>query len=73
MGWVNSLDMFCASLETVVGIANGYLLDPISAFEIYPPTAGTYSLALSPTASAARLQYVDLYMDDLHFFTQGDT
>ena len=56
-----------------MGIANGYLLDPISAFEIYPPTAGTYSLALSPTASAARLQYVDLYMDDLHFFTQGGT
>ena len=26
----------------------------------------------SPTASAARLQYLDVYMDDLNCATQGD-
>ena len=44
MGWVNRPDMLCAASETVADVANGYLLDPTSAFEIYPPTAGTYSL-----------------------------
>ena len=69
MGWVKSPDMFCAASETVADIANGYLLDPTSAFESYPPTAGTYSLAPSPTASSARLQYIDVYLDDLNCAT----
>ena len=72
MGWVNSPDMFCVASETVAEVANGYLLDPTSAFTIYPPTAGTYSLDPSPTASAARIQCVDIYMDDLNCATQGD-
>ena len=66
------LPLFCASSETVADVANGYMLDPTSAFTIYPPTAGTYSLAPSPTASAARIQCVDIYMDDLNCATQGD-
>ena len=41
MGWVNSPDMFCASSETVADMANGYILDPTSAFQIYPPTDRT--------------------------------
>ena len=64
--------MFCAASETVTDVANGYLLDPTSTFETYPPTAGTYSLATSPTTSSARIQYIDVYMDDLDFATKGD-
>ena len=66
MDWVNLTDMFCAASEKVVDVANGYFLDPTPAFEIYLPTAGTYSLAASPTTSAARLQYVDVSMDYLN-------
>ena len=72
MSWVNSPDMFCAASEIVADVSNGYLIDPTSAFTIYPPTAGTYSLAPSLTASAARIQYLDVYMDDLNCATQGD-
>ena len=72
MGWVNSPDMFCAVSETVADVANGYLLDLTLAFEIYPPIEGTYCLAALPTSSSARLQYVDVYMNDLNFVTQGD-
>ena len=72
MGWVNSPELFFAASETFSNIANGYLLDPTSAFTVYPPTAGTYSLAPSPTSSVVRIQYVNVYMDYLHFSTQGD-
>ena len=58
--------------ETVADVNNGYLLDPTSDFEIYPHAAGTYSLDPAPTASAVRLQYIDVYMDDLSCATQGD-
>ena len=67
MGWVKSPDMLCAASETDTDVDNGYLLDPTLAFEIYPPTAGTYSLATSPTSSAARIQFVDVYMDNLNY------
>ena len=64
--------MFCKSLETVADVDNGYLLEPTSALSIYPPTVVTYSLAPPPTASAVRITYVDVYMDDLNYVTQGD-
>ena len=64
--------MLCAASETVADVSNSYLLDPTSAFTIYPPTAGPYFLAQSSTASASRLQYVDVYMNDLNCATQGD-
>ena len=70
MGWVNSPDMLCAASGTVGDNANGHLINPTSDFEIHPLTEGTYYLAPSPTASAARLQYVDFYMEDLNFATQ---
>ena len=41
IGQVNPPYMFCEASETVVDVSNGYLLDPTSAFEIYPPIAGT--------------------------------
>ena len=44
MGWVSSPDIFCAASETVADMANGYILDPKSAFLIYPPTANNYLL-----------------------------
>ena len=71
-GWVNSPYMLCASSETVSDVDNGYLLGPTSTFKIYPPTEGTYSLDPSLTASAARLQYVDFYMDGLNCATHVD-
>ena len=71
MVWVNSPDMFCAASETVADMANGYILDPTSAFQIYPPTANKYSTAPSPTASSGRLQCTEVYMDDLLSATQG--
>ena len=67
MGLVNFPDMLCASTETVADVDNGYLLGPTLVFEIYPPTAVTYSLDPSPTASASRLHYVDVYIDDFNF------
>ena len=72
MGWVNSPDMFCVASETVVDMTNGYILEPTSAFLIYPPTATKYSTAPSPTVSSARLQCTEVYMDDLLSATQGD-
>ena len=70
MGWVNSPDMFCAASETVADMANGCILDPTSAFVIYPPTVNEYSTMPSPTASSARLQCTEVYMDDLLSATQ---
>ena len=70
MVWVRSPDMFCAALQTVADVDNGYLLEPTSALSIYPPTVVTYSLAPPPTASAVRITYVDVYMDDLNCATQ---
>ena len=32
MGWVNSPDMFCTASDRVTDMANGYILDPTSAF-----------------------------------------
>ena len=58
MGWFNSPDMLYAASETVSDVANGYLIDPTSAFKIYPPTAETYSLDPYLAASSTRLQYV---------------
>ena len=72
MGWVNSPDMFCAASETVADMANGYILDPTSAFFIYPPTVNAYSTKPAPTASSAPLQCTKVYMDDLLSATQGD-
>ena len=53
-------------------VANGYLFYSTSDFEIYSTTAGTYSLDPSSTASTARIQYIDVYMDDFNCTTQGD-
>ena len=72
MGWLYSLYMLCEASETVSDNSNGYIHDPTSTFEIYPPIAGTYSLAAAPTASAVRLQYIDVYMyDPLIYTTMG--
>ena len=63
--------MFCAASETVADMANGYILDPTSAFVIYPPTANTYSTTPAPMVSSARLQCTEVYMDELLYATQG--
>ena len=53
-------------------VANAYLLEPTSDFDIYPTTADTYFLVPSPNTSAARIQYVGVYMDYLNCVIQGD-
>ena len=71
MGWVNSPDLFCASSETVTDLANTAFrseLDPAP----YQPTADLYTATPSPSAGPHRLQYADVYMDDINCLTQGD-
>ena len=72
MGWVNSPELFCSTSETVANNSDGYALDPSPYFFVYPPTAGAYKTADADTASSGRLQYVDVYIDDLLCFAQGD-
>ena len=72
MGWINSPDIFCAASETVAYMANGYILDPTSAFQIYPPAANKYYTEPAPIESSARLQCTEVYMDDLMSSTQVD-
>ena len=69
MGWDTSPDIFCVASDTVSDVSNGCLLNPNSAFNIYPPIAGTYYLYSSLTDFAARLQYMDVYIDDLNYAT----
>ena len=72
MGWVNSPKLLCAASETVTDNANIYDMDPDSTFVVYPPTAGAYKTANGATTSTDRLQYVDVYMDDLIGSVQED-
>ena len=66
MDWLTSPDFFCAASDMVTDNANVYALDPDSNFLVYPPpTAGAYKTANSATASPNRLQYIDVYMEDL--------
>ena len=71
VGWVNSLEFFCSASETVTDNDNAYALCLISSFAIYPPTAEAYHTSVAPPASPDRLQYVDVYMDDLLCAAQG--
>ena len=57
-----TLNFFCFALETVSDNANGYTLDPSSAFSFYPPTNGVYKTAEAMTAFPSHLHYVDVYM-----------
>ena len=72
MGWVNSPYFFCSAYKTVIDDTNIYALDPDSTFVVYTPTDGTYKTSNGKTASTKRLQYVDIYMDDLLCAAQGD-
>ena len=73
MGWVNSPDLFCSTSEIVAGLANAYIKDANAYDPTYPPTASLYTTSPSPTSSNKRLQYVNVYMDDLNCATQGDS
>ena len=72
MGWVNSPDLFCATSETVADLANIAFQSDLQITHPYSPTSTLYHCAPSPTAGPDRLQYVDVYMDDLNCLTQGD-
>ena len=71
MGWVSSPDLFCATSETAIDIANVYLQDPTSLYWTYQLIRGTYVTIQSPTVSIARLQLADVYMDDIIALTEG--
>ena len=71
MGWVNLSIFFWAALDTAADKANDYALDPTSLFAIYPNTAKIYQTSTALTKSTERLQYIDVYMDDLFCSTQG--
>ena len=73
MGWVNSPDLFCASSETVTDLANKAFHSDFDPSPPYHPTAGLYQASPSPSAGPNRLQYADVYMDDINCLTQGDT
>ena len=73
MGWVNSPDLFCATSETVADLANVAFHSDLPLTRTYSPTATLYHCAPSPTAGPDRLQYVDVYMDDLNCLSQGDS
>ena len=51
--------------------ANFYALDPNSTFAVYPPTAGAYKTVDGKTTFPDRLQYVDVYMDNILCSSQG--
>ena len=65
MGWVDSPPFFCAASEPAADLANVYLHNGATSFSEYALTKGTYATSPSPTASAKRLQAVEVYMDDL--------
>ena len=69
---MNSPKFFCDTSETVTNNANNYALDPTSTFVVYPPTAMVYKTSYGATTSPNRLQYVDVYMDDILCDAQGD-
>ena len=72
MGWVNSLDLFYATSKTVIDLANIAFRSNLQISLTYPSTANLYHSSPSPTAGPDRLQYADMYMDDINCLTQGD-
>ena len=72
MSWVNSPDLFCATSETVTDEANITFLSDLTPQLSYLPTAGLYKAFPAQPAGPSRLQYADVYMDDINCLTQGD-
>ena len=72
MGWINSPDLFCSTSETVADVANQLINQPDAPVPSYGPTRALYHTVSSPTASPSRLQYADVYVDDINCVTQGD-
>ena len=73
MGWVNSPPYFCAASETAADLANTYLAKPQTPWRPYAPTKYIYATTPNNTASANRLQKVEVYMDYFMGMTQGDS
>ena len=73
MGWVNSPDLFCATSDTVADLVNIVFRSDLQVPLAYPPTANLYDNSRSPTTSPDRLQYADVYMDDINCLTQGNS
>ena len=71
MGWVSSPDLFCTASETATDVINLYITEPTTPYVLYFPSTGLYSVYPVEAASPARLQKVNVYMDDLNCITQG--
>ena len=71
--WAGSAppDLCCATSETATDVANTYISNPATVFNTYRPTNGIYRTQPAKEASAERLQYIDVYMDDLNCVAQG--
>ena len=65
MVWVNSPDFFCSASKTVTNNENVYMLDPTSPFAIYPPTAESHHTYAHHLVSPNRMQYINIYIEDL--------
>ena len=73
MGWVNPLDLFCVTSEIVTDQANiAFCSDSTPQLPYYLPTAGLYEAFIAQPAGPSRLQYADIYMNDINCLTQGD-
>ena len=71
MGWFRLPPFFYAASETVADLTNCYMADYRLPTLYYGPTLGTYSTVPASPASKARLQAMDVYMDDLNCLEKG--
>lgn len=69
MGWVNSLDLFYFTSETVTDIVNAAFPGTHIPPNPYTPTKYIYNVSPGVTDSYSQLQYTDLYMDDINCLT----
>ena len=72
MGWANSPDLSRVTSETVTDVANVAFRSDLQTQLPYPPTAGFYQPFPSPSAGPNRVQYANVYMNDINCLTQGD-
>ena len=72
MGWFNSSDLFYTTSITVKGMAVISFLTETKHVLVYTLTSDIYHTSPAPTSTNARLQYDDVYMDDINCLPQGD-
>ena len=73
MGWFNSQELFCSTLEMVADIDNQLINQLKTPVPTYGPTKYLYHTVTSLTTSLSRIQYADVYVDDIGCITRGDS